>query len=177
MCYSSTGPIKNSTWQLLLINDGSKVLCPRPTWFWTDLQPRLTQMPCRNHVGINSLNSWWKPLLNQVLFLNSEFPFIIWFIILLILSSFICHEISTLGLGGHCTSHFKGSTTICLRTFRLRHFVYRHFVYRHFVYYCIPAYRTVIHSTYVSEIITFINSNLYLHYDSFLSIPLPLTLW
>src|SRR6218665_1849926 len=45
----------------------------------------------------------------------------------------------------------KGSTTIRLRTFRPRHFVYRHFVYRHFVYYCIPAYRTVIHPTSVSE--------------------------
>ena len=43
-----------------------------------------------------------------------------------------------------------GSTKIRLRTFRLRHFVYRHFVYRHFVYYCIPAYMTAIHPTYVS---------------------------
>src|SRR6218665_3052323 len=43
-----------------------------------------------------------------------------------------------------------GPTTIRLRTFRLRHFVYRHSVYRHFVYYCIPAYRTVVHPTYVS---------------------------
>ena len=44
----------------------------------------------------------------------------------------------------------RGSATTRLRTFRLRHFVYRHFVYRHFVYYCMPAYRTVIHPTFVS---------------------------
>src|SRR6218665_2927596 len=53
----------------------------------------------------------------------------------------------------------RGSTTICLRTFRLRHFVYRHFVY-----YCIPGYRTVIHPTSVS-------ANHYFH-----QFQLPLTL-
>src|SRR6218665_3207901 len=52
---------------------------------------------------------------------------------------------------GHFISSVRGSTTIRLWTFRLRHFVYRHFVYRHFVYYCIPACRTVIHPTSVSE--------------------------
>src|SRR6218665_557642 len=67
-----------------------------------------------------------------------------------------------------------GSTTIRLRTFRLRHFVYRHFAYRHFVYYCIPACRTVIHPTSVSANHYF--HQFQLHYDSFLSIPLPLTL-
>src|SRR6218665_560349 len=68
---------------------------------------------------------------------------------------------------------FEGSTTISLRTFRLRHFVYRHFFY----------YSTVYQRTgqlYIQllfqKITIFINSNFYLHYDSFLSIPLPLTL-
>src|SRR6218665_2487813 len=57
------------------------------------------------------------------------------------------------------------------RTIRLRHFVYRHFD------------TTVYQRTgqlYVQllfqQIIIFINSNFYLHYDSLLSIPLPLTL-
>src|SRR6218665_923968 len=72
----------------------------------------------------------------------------------------------------------RGSTTIRLRTFCLRHFVYRHFVYRHFVYNCIPACRTV--RLYIQllfqKIIIFINSNFYLHYDSVLSIQLPLTM-
>src|SRR6218665_2479177 len=67
----------------------------------------------------------------------------------------------------------------------------RQFVYRHFVY---DTSSTDISSTDISstivyqrvgqlyiqllfqKIIIFINSNFYLHYDSFLSIPLPLTL-
>src|SRR6218665_987587 len=70
--------------------------------------------------------------------------------------------------------------------------VLRQFVYRHFVY---DISSTDISSTDISsttvfqhvgqlyicillfqQIIIFINSNFYLHYDSFLSIPLPLTL-
>src|SRR6218665_1565989 len=72
-----------------------------------------------------------------------------------------------------------------------RQFVYGHFVYGHFVY---DTSSTDISSTdiwsttvyqrtgqlYIQllfhQIIIFINSNFYLHYDSFLSIPLPLTL-
>ena len=42
--------------------------------------------------------------------------------------------------------HNHGCTTIRLRTFRLQTFRYRHFVY-----YCIPACRTAIHTTSVSE--------------------------
>ena len=74
-------------------------------------------------------------------------------------------------------AHHEGSTTI-----RLRHFVY-------------DTSSTDISSTDISsttvyqrtgqlyiqllfqQIIIFIDSNFYLHYDSFLSIPLPLTLW
>jgi len=66
-------------------------------------------------------------------------------------------------------------------------FVPRQFVYEHFVY---DTSSTNISSTTVyqrvgqlyiqlllQQIIIFINSNYYLHYDFFLSIPLPLTLW
>src|SRR6218665_540105 len=72
-----------------------------------------------------------------------------------------------------------------------RHFVYGHFVYGHFVY---DTSSTDISSTDFSsttvyqrvgqlyiqllfqQIIILINSNFYLHYDLFSSIPLPLTL-
>jgi len=59
-------------------------------------------------------------------------------------------------------SFCMGSTTIRLWTFRLRHFVYKHFVYRHFVYYCIPGYIELL----FQQIIIFVNSNFYLHFDS-----------
>src|SRR6218665_2635577 len=80
----------------------------------------------------------------------------------------------------------RGSTTFCSTTIRLRTFRLRHFVY--------DTSYTDISSTDISsttvyqrvgqlyiqllfqQIIIFINSNFYLHYDSFLSIPLPLTL-
>src|SRR6218665_3784328 len=54
-----------------------------------------------------------------------------------------------------------------------RQLVSGHFVYRHFVYYTV--YQRVA-QLYIQlmfqQIIIFINSNFYLHYDSFLSIPL-----
>jgi len=42
----------------------------------------------------------------------------------------------------------------------------RQFVYKHLVYYYILAYRTVVNLCF-SKIIIFVNSNFYLHYDSF----------
>jgi len=67
----------------------------------------------------------------------------------------------------------KGSTTIRLRTFRLRHFVYTD-ISSTTVYQRVGQLQIQL---LFQQIIIFINSNFYLHYDSFLSIPLPLTLW